>query len=405
MGSNTSQPYKGAKLREAISGYESMVYYFRVHVERCQESLRIFAKIRPDDPRPGRELRKAEADLRKTERLLAEALAAANSAPNRLPDIEYKKLPSRLRRYYLGLKRELATFERECAERGEDHYARTRRRLENIAKPGTVFPYPPCPSECTPRPVRWVIPAVMEEGADGLDLLYHSFYYGAADFYCDAANYIGNGAGYLRANDFNRGALLLAEALTLGCWTDADRIANASRFALAERRRSRFDGQLICGFSGVDRTCVAPFVLNLYAQWSGKPFPLDGWPLLSMQLYEPLLSVWQSNDLAAVEQALLIACDFHMERSNLSETNSLEFNIPEHILFPVEILAVLRLREAKGLINPIIDHPLLQTPIGRLHEIKSVPHDQLLDRAVANYLSTFPPTVTEKLFAVCEGEE
>jgi len=238
--------------------------------------------------------------------------------------------------------------------------------------------------------------AVMEEREEGLDLLYRSFYYGAADFYCDAANYIGTSARFLAVNNFNQGVLLLAEALTLGCWTDVERIAKATRFALAQRRP--MDGQLICGFLGVDRTCVAPFILNLYAQWSGKPFPLDGLPFQLMQGYEPLLSVWQTEDLGVLEKVLFAACDFHMERSSYSDSAP-EFYNPETILFPVEILAVLRLREAKGLINPDIDHPLLQTPIGRLHEIKSVPHDEMMDRAVANYLSTLPPSVTEQLFS------
>jgi len=317
-----------------------------------------------------------------------------------MPSAEHKKLASRLRRYYLGLKRELATIEREAAERGEDYYGRARRRLENMAKPGAVFPYPPRPSRGVPSLMAQAIIAVIEESEEGIDLVYRSFYYGAADFYCDAANYMGTSARFLMVNDFNQGALLLAEALTLGCWTDAERIANATRFALAQRRL--LDGQLICGFLEVDRTCVAPFVLNLYAQWSGKPFPLDGLPLQSMQTYEPLLSLWQTEDLGALEKALLSACDFHMERSSYSDSAP-EFYNPETILFPVEILAVLRLREAKGLINPDIDHPLMQTPIGRLREIKAVPHDEMMDRAVANYLSTLTPSTTEQLFSESEG--
>ena len=64
---------------------------------------------------------------------------------------------------------------------------------------------------------------------------------------------------------------------------------------------------------------------------------------------------------------------------------------------------MLRLRVAKGLTNPVIDHPLMQTPIGRLHEIKSVPHDEMMDRAVANYLSTLPPSAAEQLFSEREG--
>ena len=326
MGSNRGRLYKGMNPRDAVSHYERSIFQLRVEVDRCHEAVRIFGKIRPDDSRPRQELRAAEKDLRDSERFLAEALAAATSAPTRLPSTEQKKLPSRLRRYYSGMKREIAAFERDMAERGEDYYGRGRRRLENMAKSGATFPYPPRPGKGAPWIVAQAIIAVTEEREEGLDLLYRSFYYGAADFYCDAANYMGTSARFLAVNDFNGGALLLAEALTLGCWMDAERIAKVTRFALGERRR--FEGQLICGFLEVDQTCVAPFILNLYAQWSGKPFPLEDLPLQSMQAYEPLLAVWQTEDLEALEEALLSACDFHMERSNLSETNSLNLTRP-----------------------------------------------------------------------------
>ena len=166
----------------------------------------------------------------------------------------------------------------------------------------------------------------------------------------------------LIANNFNRVSLLLAEALTLGCWTEAEWIANAIRFALAERRRDR--GQVVCGFREVERTSVAPFVLHLYAQWSVKPFPMDNLPLRSMQAYEPLLSLWQTEELEALEKVLNAACDFHMERSNTREHNTPEFGTSTDILYPVEILAILRLRQKEGLPNPVVNHPLMQTPIG-----------------------------------------
>ena len=280
------------------------------------------------------------------------------------------------------------------AERGED-YNTGRRKLEAMTRPGIVFEYLPRIGigafNLTPR----AIVAVMEESTDGLNLLYQSFYYGMADFYCPAARYIAGKGKSLLMNNFNKTSLLLAKAITLGCWTEAEQIAEVARFALADRRREY--GELLCGFNEVNWTSVAPFVLNLYAQWSGKPFPMDDLPLRSMQAYEPLLSLWQSEDLEALGKALTAACDFHMERSNPSKAGNSEFSSAAQILFPVEILALLRLRETKGLANPAINHPLLQTPIGRLHEIKSVPHDEMMDRAVANYLSTLPPSVAEQL--------
>ena len=125
---------------------------------------------------------------------------------------------------------------------------------------------------------------------------------------------------------------------------------------------------------------------------------MEGLPIRPMYAYEPLLALWQTEDLEALETALLAACDFHMERSKLSEVDIYEFGMAEDVLYPVEILALLRLRQTRGLTNPVIDHPLMQTPIGPLHEIKSLPHDEMMDKAVANFLSTLPPSVTEQLF-------
>jgi len=101
---------------------------------------------------------------------------------------------------------------------------------------------------------------------------------------------------------------------------------------------------------------------------------------------------------AALEEALLTACDAHMKYSKCTQVDLVEFDLPSDILYPVEILAVLRLRETRGLTNPEIDHPLLKTPVGRLHDINPVPHQEVMDKAVANFLSAFSPAVVEQLF-------
>ena len=128
-------------------------------------------------------------------------------------------------------------------------------------------------------------------------------------------------------------------------------------FASVLRNAAIFDGTRLRFFREPDLRRAFCATL-LYARWSGKPFPLDGLPVQPMQAYEPLLSLWETEDLEALETALLAACDFHMERSKLSQAEIYEFTTAEDVLYPVEILALLRLREARGLINPDIDHPL-----------------------------------------------
>jgi len=143
-------------------------------------------------------------------------------------------------------------------------------------------------------------------------------------------------------------------------------------------------------FSGTHATFVAPFILYLYSQARGTQFPLnhlDVNPLGSMQSYEPLLHLWQTTDVDALQQALFPACDLHMLSSKPQTNRTIpEFWRLEDMLYPAEILMLLRLRETAGLTTPAFDHPLLNTAVGRLCPICDVPHDPLLDKALANGL-------------------
>jgi len=233
----------------------------------------------------------------------------------------------------------------------------------------------------------------MEGRLEALDLLYQSVYYDAAYLYCQGTHYMVNKEYGVTSTliDFRQVALLLANALTLGCWAEADRIAEMARACLSETRIDRAnDNQIAYAFYAIHVTRVAPFILSLYALWSEKPFPLEGLPLQPMQEYEILLSLWQTEDISVLEKVLLDACDAHVKQSKFTQVDVVEFERPVDILYPVEILAVLRLREATGLANPILDHPLMKTPVGRLYEIKSVPHEPVMDRVVEKQMLAIP---------------
>jgi hypothetical protein len=112
-----------------------------------------------------------------------------------------------------------------------------------------------------------------------------------------------------------------------------------------------------------------------------------------MEVYEPLLELWQTTDMDALQGAILAACDLHLARSRVSNVYTYEFEDEEYMLHPVEILMLFRLRETVGLINPTLDHPLLTTPVGRLYPIRSVPHNLFLDQALANSLLAVPQLI------------
>jgi hypothetical protein len=143
-------------------------------------------------------------------------------------------------------------------------------------------------------------------------------------------------------------------------------------------------------FYGTNNSWVAPFILQLYSQARGTQFPLDHLdanPLASMQTYEPLLHLWQTTDMDALQEALFTACDTHLYRSKRqTKGETPEFSELADMVYPAEILMLLRLRETAGLTTPTIDHPLLNTAVGRLYPVRSVPHDPDLDKALANCL-------------------
>ena len=133
-------------------------------------------------------------------------------------------------------------------------------------------------------------------------------------------------------------------------------------------------------------TRVAPFILALYTQAYQRPFPED---LRVTDLYTRLLRCWQSEDEAELTQALLAACDFHLECSRReSRARTYEFGDWEYAIHPVELLALYRLREMRGLSIPVINHSLMHTPMGRLYPVKVLPQNPLLEKVTAKLLLT-----------------
>jgi hypothetical protein len=133
------------------------------------------------------------------------------------------------------------------------------------------------------------------------------------------------------------------------------------------------------------------FVLRLIAAWQG--WPQRNWHkwVLDEPLFNALLAHWQTPDASALQPLLLAACDRHTHQSR-SNTGSTSYDIDADAYWydPFEVLTVMKLRQLHRLENPVVDHPLMKTPLGQLREPVPPYSDALLEGVIARVRSTYP---------------
>lgn len=158
---------------------------------------------------------------------------------------------------------------------------------------------------------------------------------------------------------FNGQGLLIAKAFVLGLVGEGEAIARESLVGLKER-----------WFYGVNQTKVTPFILSVFAKWKRIDHSVDDLTFAIPNGYRGLLDHLE-NSAQEIGEAIKEACEFHLSRSkNHTEDETFEFANPVEAIYPVEILMVLRIRQILGLSNPQVEHPLLDSALGRLPEAK-----------------------------------
>lgn len=114
----------------------------------------------------------------------------------------------------------------------------------------------------------------------------------------------------------------------------------------------------------------AAFGLTIIGDWLGKPLDLDKHALPRDPAWGQLVAHWREPDPEKLQPILVNACDTHIERIALTsrelDSGNFEFGSPFEAVYPAEILAILNLRRSLGLQNPLIDHPLMDTPYAKL---------------------------------------
>jgi len=160
---------------------------------------------------------------------------------------------------------------------------------------------------------------------------------------------------------------------------------------LARRCYSAIDRDF-CYDGGDDfgRRRTQHFVLRLVADWQGWPAREHPRCAHDEPIFNALIERWRTPDAAALAQPILHACDRHTHQCREDNAKGEFFDLRMPAWYtPFEILALYRLRASLGLANPPVAHPLLDTPLGRLHDAHPPWTDPLLDAVVARWEREF----------------
>jgi hypothetical protein len=126
------------------------------------------------------------------------------------------------------------------------------------------------------------------------------------------------------------------------------------------------------------------FCLRLISSYLGRE-DSRVWPSFASDepIYRDLLERWCAADPTLLELPVLAACDRHTHQAG-PDTNKTfrDFNSYPQMYQPFEVLLLMRLRQWKGLAVPVVEHPLLATPLGKLNEEVPEYSDELLRRVM-----------------------
>jgi hypothetical protein len=125
---------------------------------------------------------------------------------------------------------------------------------------------------------------------------------------------------------------------------------------------------------------VFQFLTWMYALWRGVTIDAHHAPVGSFGVYGQVIANW--GDDAAQVCALHKACEYHCAQAIPDETEQImpEFTDPPYIVFPGEILAILRVREELIGRRVEIDHPLMNSPLGTVPPTIPKLHDPLIEQ-------------------------
>lgn len=114
-------------------------------------------------------------------------------------------------------------------------------------------------------------------------------------------------------------------------------------------------------------------------------------------VWDKALQNWRCKDMNFVEQLINEMADYHLSNTKPIKVKGDELHADFEArcfwIYPIEILALLRLREMHGLANPPLSHPLFSTtPLAKLNPPTQWPKDELMDAAEKRFRAIYPQT-------------
>lgn len=152
-----------------------------------------------------------------------------------------------------------------------------------------------------------------------------------------------------------------ALGMVVGCKDEALMLA---RLQLAAYRKRYYRSEVYQYYP------ISHFMLRILADYLGEPAHIQEGDALTEPVFNALFNVWREPDVDAVAQVSLAACDFHAQPDKVGgeKPYSYDFGYGDWHRFPIEILLLSKLRQLLDLPNPLLDHPLMNTALGRLPE-------------------------------------
>ncbi len=200
----------------------------------------------------------------------------------------------------------------------------------------------------------------------------YSYWRTRIDQYAQVDETIGMGA------DFTSAMVSLAECLCVGWMTEA-KLLTEEILVLYENKRF-YDVGGIFGqplYHWLLRICFDHWGWE-FSEWGNKNDQGGRPAALGQPVLNELVAHWRDSDLAPMQDHILWLCDYYTHRTKPAD--GYEFG-NDWLLqrFPAAIMAWQRLRQERGLANPPIDHPLMQSDYARLREPVPVYTDPLLE--------------------------